>query len=121
MKYSLLIYVDPVRFGRLSREEQNRVHAACGQWHADILKHGHGVAAIGLQPVATAKTVRSDGQRITVTDGPFAETREFLGGLECIDCSSYDIALAYARSFPGLAAGCSIELRPEVPGGVCEA
>jgi len=57
-----------------------------------------------------------------ITDGPFAETREVLGGFESLVCRDLDEALAIARRFPGLRGGhCSVELRPEVPGNACEA
>lgn len=121
MNYTLLIYLDDDRFHRLSRDEQNRIHQACGAWHEDIVRRGHGGVAIGLQAKTTAKTVRLQDDRLLVTDGPFAETREVLGGLESIRCDNYEQALAYARSFPGLAAGGAVEIRPEVLGGKCEA
>jgi hypothetical protein len=121
MKYTLLIYLDAARFYGLSRDEQNRIHQACGAWHDEIVRHGHAVTAIGLQPEATARTIRRKGDQILVTDGPFAETREVLGGLESIRCDSYEQALAYAESFPGLEAGGAVEIRPEVPDGKCEA
>lgn len=122
MHYTLLIYLDQTRFSALPPEEQNRVHRACGAWHDELVQSGHSRAAIGLQPVATATTLRQANGKILLTDGPFAETKEVLGGLERVECRDLDEALAIARRFPGLKGGhCSVEVRPEVEGGKCEA
>ena len=122
MRYSLLIYLDQTRFAALPAAEQNAVHQACGAWHDELVRSGHARTCLGLQPTTTATTVRETSGKLVLTDGPFAETREVLGGLESLECRDLDEALAIARRFPGLRDGhCSIEVRPEVPGGKCEA
>lgn len=122
MRYSLLIYLDQTRFAALPPAEQNRIHAACGAWHDELVKSGHARMCLGLQPATTATTVREHNGKVLLADGPFAETKEMLGGLESLECRDLDEALAIARRFPGLSGGhCSIEVRPEVPGGKCEA
>jgi hypothetical protein len=122
MHYTLLIYLDQTRFSALPADEQNRVHRACGAWHDELVKSGHSRAAIGLQPVTTATTLREQNGKMLLTDGPFAETKEVLGGFERLECRDLDEALAIARRFPGLQGGhCSVEVRPEVAGGKCEA
>jgi hypothetical protein len=120
MQYVMLIYLDSQRWSEISRDERNRIHADCGAWHEEIVRSGHTRLAMGLQPVTTATTLRDTGEKITVTDGPFAETKEVLGGLEVLECENLDQALAIAKRFPGLRAGGSVELRPLVPGNECK-
>lgn len=120
MKYALLIQVDADFYAR-PKDEQNRVHEACGKWHEEIVRSGRAVSATGLQPKETARTVRKREGKAVVTDGPFAETKEVLGGFEIVECRDLEEALALAESFPGLDAGGSVEVRPLVESGKCEA
>ncbi len=120
MKYAMLIQVDADFYAR-PKDEQNRVHEACGRWHEEIVRSGKAVSATGLQPKETAKTVRGRGGKVVVTDGPFAETKEVLGGFEIVECANLEEALEIATRFPGLAAGGSVEVRPLVESGQCEA
>jgi hypothetical protein len=88
--------------------------AEFGRFTQGIQQSGNFRAGKQLQPVATATTVRvRDGKR-TVTDGPFAETREQLGGLYLIEAKDLDEALAIAERIPAARVG-SIEVRPIVP------
>ena len=122
MNYTLLIYLDEKQFTSLPKDEQNRIHQACGAWHDELVKSGHSRAALGLQSAALTTTLRSREGKILATDGPFAESKEVLGGLENLVCRDHAEALAIARRFPGLVSGhCTVELRPEVEGGQCEA
>lgn len=122
MRYTMLIYLEEKAFAALPKDEQNRVHRACGAWHDELVKSGHSVGCKGLQGTATAKTLRVRDGNLSITDGPFAETKEMLGGFESLECRDLAEALAIAQRFPGLSAGyCTVELRPEVDGGVCEA
>jgi hypothetical protein len=115
VQYLLLIYQDEQAqgeaWGRLSEEEQNRT---MGEWYAytdELQKAGVHVAGEALQPTGAAKTVRvSDGDRL-VTDGPFAETKEQLGGYYVIDVDSEEQALDWAAKMPSLPNG-SVEVRP---------
>ncbi len=77
------------------------------------MKKGHFLAAAALQSVKTAKTVRSRGGRIAMTDGPFAETKEVLGGFIFIEARDMDEALRIASGIPMAKYG-SIEVRPEM-------
>jgi hypothetical protein len=120
MQYIMLIYLDSQRWSELPKDERNRIHADCGAWHDEIVRSGHTRGAMGLQPITTATTVRDTNGKIVVTDGPFAETKEVLGGLEILECRNLDEALAIAKRFPGLRAGGSVELRPLVTGNECK-
>ena len=121
MRYLMLIYSDEKRFAELPVEDQNRVHAACGAWHDELVRSGHSVTHAGLQPTATATTLRRARGKVIVSDGPFAETKEVLGGFEMLECRDLDEAIGIAKRFPALDAGLSVELRPAVPGNKCVA
>jgi len=76
-----------------------------------IKREGHFISANRLLPAATAKTVRVRDGRVNVTDGPFTETRELLGGYYLINAPDMDAALAIAARIPGAQRGC-VEVRP---------
>jgi hypothetical protein len=111
MKYLLLIYSDESREANMSKEE---VEAWMGEFWAytDAMdKAGVRVGGEALQPTATATTVRvKDGKTIT-THGPFAETKEQLGGYYMVDCENLDQAIEWAARCPTVRVG-SIEVRP---------
>ena len=111
MRYMLLIYGDENRWAQLSGEE---AEAEMGKWFAYTQElQDAGVSTMGdaLQPTATATTVRDNGGEPMVTDGPFAETREQLGGYYLLDVPDLDEAIKWAHKCPGAARG-TIELRP---------
>jgi hypothetical protein len=116
MQYLMLIYMDPDRWAELPVDERNRVHEACGAWHEELVKSGHSLGAFGLQPASTATTLRARNGKVVITDGPFAETKEVLGGFEWLECKSLEEAIAITRRFPSLGAGSTTELRPLVEG-----
>ena len=116
MHYVMLIYLDQERWAKLSTEERNLIHADCGAWHQDIVKSGRSRGAMGLQPISTATTLGERHGKVIITDGPFAETKEVLGGLETVECSSLDEAIAIAKRFPALRVGSLMEVRPLVEG-----
>ncbi len=115
MQYVLLIYGDEAagneRFQAMSEEERDR---SMGEWWSyteALRKAGVHVAGEALQPTATAKKVTaSNGERL-VTDGPFAETKEQLGGFYIVDVETEEQALDWARKMPSLPHG-SVEVRP---------
>jgi hypothetical protein len=114
MKYLLLIYM-----GENAMDESEREHCykESTQLAQDLHSKGRYLAANPLQPVATATSVRvRDGKR-HVTDGPFAETREQLGGYFLIDAKDLDEAIGIAARIPGAKVG-TVEIRPviEMPG-----
>lgn len=120
MQYIMLIYLDAGRWSGLPLDERNRVHRECGAWHEELVKSGYSRGCSGLQPVSTATTLRETGGKTVITDGPFAETKEFLGGFEMIECANLDEAIAIAKRFPGLRVGSAVELRPHVQGNECK-
>jgi hypothetical protein len=106
MQYLLLIYENEGRFATGFDPSEFEEYGAYGQKHAGIIKGGN-----ALQPTSTAKTVRvRDGKSVT-TDGPFAETKEQLGGYYLIEANSIDEAAEIAAGIPGARYG-GIEVRP---------
>ena len=104
MKYLCLVYLEDSKFNAVpDRECLN-----CGD---DLRKKGLLLAAEPLFPVNTAKTVRVRDGRVSITDGPFAETKEALAGFYLIDADNHDEALKIAAAIPPARAG-SIEVRP---------
>jgi hypothetical protein len=114
MRYMMLVYLDENALNEKEREDC--YHESVGLTH-DLKAQGKYLAAAPLQPVATATSLRvRDGRRL-VTDGPFAETREQLGGYYLVEARDLDDALAIAERIPGAKVG-TVEVRPlvELPG-----
>lgn len=116
----MLIYTNTERWAALSKDERNQIHVDCGAWHEELVKHGNSRGAIGLQPITTATSIGEKDGDIVITDGPFAETKEILGGLEIVECRDLNEAIAIAKRFPALRVGSKVELRPVVMGGICK-
>jgi hypothetical protein len=111
MKYLLTIYNDENMSGDVQPGEINAMMDGYRKFGEEVHGNGAYVAGEALEPVSTATTVRvKDGERL-VTDGPFAETKEQLGGFYLLDCKDLDEAIAYAAKIPGAQSGC-IEVRP---------
>ena len=111
MKYLLLIYGNEHAFETMSEEERHEVYAAYDALMKDLAATGEAIAGDELAPTSTATTVQvRNGERL-VTDGPFAETKEQLGGYFLIDVKDLDAAIDIAARMPTVTAG-SIEVRP---------
>src|SRR5664279_4890452 len=111
MQYLLLIYRNEAELGKMNAAERKQMTADYGAFTQSIVQSGHFKAGDGLQPTTTATTVRvRDGKTLT-TDGPFAETREQLGGYYLVDAKDLNAALAIAAWIPGAKDG-SVEVRP---------
>lgn len=111
MKYLLSIYDDEKNWDSLSESEQGQQLGEYMALSSDLHAAGKLLAGEPLQPVATASTVRVREGRTLVTDGPFAETREQLGGFYLIEAGSLDEALAAAARIPAARTG-GVEVRP---------
>ena len=111
MRYLCLIYDDESKWSTMSKEQGE---ALMGEYFAftDAIKtSGHHVAGEALQPTATATTVRVRQGKISTTDGPFAETKEQLGGYYLINAKDLNDAIQIAAKIPSAKIG-SIEVRP---------
>jgi hypothetical protein len=111
MEYLLTIYNDESRYATMSEEESKQLMDAYWAFTDDVQKAGVYVGGHGLQPTQTATTVRVRGGERMLTDGPFAETKEQLGGYYLLDCKDLDEALDWAARIPDAANG-SVEVRP---------
>ena len=111
MKFACLVYVDESLAGKLSPEEHVRLTDATIDDDWRLRDEGRLILAQPLQPPAHAVTLRARDGRIIRTDGPFAETKEFLGGLFMIEAPDIEAAVRLAADDPMAALG-SIEIRP---------
>jgi len=110
MKYMLLIYMEE---NALNPAERQHCYQESTELAHDLKHNGQFVSTAPLQPVATATTVKvRDGRRL-VTDGPFAETREQLGGYFMIEAKDLDEAIGIAGRIPGARVG-TVEIRPVI-------
>ena len=108
MKYLLLIYMDE---NAMSDTEREHCYVESAQVAQDLHTKGQFVASAPLHPVATATSVRVRDGKSLVTDGPFAETREQLGGFYLVNAQDLDEAIAIATRIPGARVG-TVEIRP---------
>ncbi|MEO8200663.1 MAG: YciI family protein [Gemmatimonadota bacterium] len=111
MQYLLLIYANEKTWDQQSDAEKGKMMEEYGAFSDSIVKTGNYKAGEPLQPTATATTVRVRGGKTQVTDGPFAETREQLGGFYWVEASHLDEAIEMAARIPNARDG-SIEVRP---------
>jgi len=114
MEYMILIYGDERAFGNVAEAQLKAMYQEYGTYTQDLIKSGVMRAGSELKPVATATTVRMRGGKVLSTDGPFAETKEQLGGYYLIDVPNLDEAVKWAAKCPGAKTG-SIEVRPLNP------
>ena len=115
MQYTLLIYGDEAGWPKLTAEQQDAAMAAFGAYRSALQDAGVFVATNRLEPTDAATTLRAPGGKIEVIDGPFAETKEQLGGYYLIEAPDGEAALRWASRCPGVMFGASIEVRPVMP------
>ena len=111
MRYLCLVYAEPDMFGRLSEEERKQLDGDSLAYDKELARSGHFIHAHALQSVDQAMTVRVRDNRMSSTDGPFAETKEHLGGFILIEALDMDEAMRVASRIPMAKYG-SIEVRP---------
>jgi len=111
MQYLLLLYADEAGWSRMSEAQQRQGYAAYMAYTAALKEAGAYVGSNRLRPVSTATTVRLEDDKPQVLDGPYAETKEQLGGYYLIDAPDLDSALSWAARCPGAGHGV-VEVRP---------
>jgi hypothetical protein len=110
-EYLLLIVGDEAAYGQLSEEEGKAIYAGHEAFMGELRDAGVTIlSSVELEPSRTARTIMADG---TVTDGPFAEAKEHLGGFYVIDVATMDDAVGWAKRIPTLP-GDIVEVRPAV-------
>ena len=108
MKYLLLICVD--EGARLTQEEQAAMNRGGTTWAAEMDRRGVREQGHALRPTGEARTVRLRGSKLSVTDGPFAETKERVAGFDILECASLEEAIEVASKHPVVRIG-SVEVR----------
>jgi hypothetical protein len=111
MQYLQLIYGDEANWANMSEETSGAMLAEYGKFSADVAASGNLLGGEALQPVHTATTVRVREGKTLMSDGPFAETREQLGGYYLIEAKDIDEAAKIAARIPDARLGC-VEIRP---------
>ena len=111
MKYLCLVFVDEKKLEALSESESNDLDRVSLAYDEELRKSGHFIAAQALQPVSAATTIRVRSGKVSVTDGPFAETHEQVGGFILIDARDLNEAIQLASKIPPARLG-GIEVRP---------
>jgi hypothetical protein len=113
MKFVCLGYIAPGKFESLSETERNTWVDACSEYDDQLRADGHFVGGEALQPPSTAKTLRPKNGKVLVTDGPYAETKEQIGGILLLEARDLDHAVELMSKHPGVSAGPStFEIRP---------
>lgn len=111
LKYLCLAYEEERALSGLSRDEWHNLRSETLDYVGELRRNGHLLVAQALQSARTASTVRVRGGRVSVTDGPFAETKEQLGGFFLIEAQDLNEAIRIASKWPSARLG-SIEVRP---------
>lgn len=111
MKYICLGYADPKLFASVSESEMNAMMDSCFVYDDQLRANGHFKGGEALQPPNTAMTLRHTNGRIVVTDGPFAETKEQLGGIMILEARDLNHAVELISKHPGVTFG-PWEIRP---------
>jgi hypothetical protein len=111
MKFMLLIYNDSTMLDALPQPQFDATMRRCLEHADELRKDGHLLDSQMLENASTAKSVRSRKERMTIVDGPFAESKEVLAGFNLIDAEDMDEAVRIAMQFPWARTGC-VEVRP---------
>ena len=111
MKYALLIYTAEKDWDTLSSEEQGQIYNEYMTYTVELKRSGHMLACAPFDPTPTATTIRVRNGKTVPTDGPFADTKEQLGGVYVVDVKDLNEAIAWASRIPDARRG-SIEIRP---------
>lgn len=115
MKYICLGYIEPGTFERMSKDERQAVLDECFEHNDHLRANGHLVAELALQPPQTALTLYWKNGKVATTDGPYAETKEQLGGIQILEARDLNHAVQLVSQQPGFKFGLGpIEIRPLV-------
>lgn len=113
MKYICLGYIEPGKFEGMSEEERNRTLDECFEYNDHLRANGHLVGEFALQPPATAMTLYWKNGKVATTDGPYAETKEQLGGIQIVEARDLNHAVQLISQLPGFRFGLGpVEIRP---------
>ena len=111
MKYVCLGYIEPGKLEGMSESERNALIDACFAYDDVLRKNGHFAGGDGLQPPGSAVTLRFRNGKVAVTDGPYAETKEQIGGILILEAQDLNHAIQLMSNHPGVRMG-PFEIRP---------
>ena len=111
MKYICLGYIEPGKFENMAERERNAMVDECFTYDKVLRKNGHFAGGEGLQPPNNAVTLRFRNGKVSVTDGPYAETKEQIGGILILEANDLNHAIQLMSKHPGVRAG-PFEIRP---------
>ena len=111
-KFASLGYINEADWGSKSKSEFDAMMNQCLEFHEARVKRGQMLSVIGLESARTAKTLRSRAGQVIVTDGPFAETKEYFGGIAVLALKDFSDAVRALSQHPALPFGMVIEIRP---------
>ncbi len=112
MQYLLMCCIDEEAWGKIPESQRDKIMQEYGEFEQSIVKSGHYRAGAKLGPSSTSTTVREKDGKPVITDGPFVETKEQLGGYHLVECRDLDEAISIAVRIPSIRVGGSIEVRP---------
>jgi hypothetical protein len=113
MKYLCLGYLEPGKFEGMTDDVRNTVFDDCFEYNDHLRANGHLVAEVGLQPQETAVTLYWKDGKVATTDGPYAETKEQVGGLQILEARDLNHAIQLVSQLPGFKYGLGpVEIRP---------
>ena len=112
MRYLLLCCFDEKRWEEIPESQRGGIMREYGELLQGLDKGGHHLASAKLQSSSTATTVRGRSGKPVITDGPFAETKEQLGGYHLLECGGLDEAISIAKRIPTIPFGGTVEVRP---------
>ncbi|MEP0821842.1 MAG: YciI family protein [Ignavibacterium sp.] len=112
MKYICLGYIEESLWDSWSQSEQKKFMDECFRYDAELRRNGHFIGGEALQSVKNATTIRQKGGKVVVTDGPFAETKEQLGGIMILEARDLNHAIHLMSNHPSVRMGGTWEIRP---------
>jgi hypothetical protein len=112
MKYVCLGYIEDGKWERMSEGERNAMMEECFEYDDVLRRNGHFVGGEALQSARSAVTLRWTGSKVAITDGPYAETKEHLGGILLLEAKDLNHAIQLMSKHPGVRLGGPFEIRP---------
>ena len=112
MKFICLGYYDKGKFDAMTEAERNAMFDACFAYDDHLRANGHWAGGEALQPVETARTVREKYGKVAITDGPYAETKEQIGGILVLEAQDMGHAVQLMGQHPALKYGNTFDIRP---------
>jgi hypothetical protein len=111
MKFVCLGYIEPGKFENMPKNDRNAMVDRCFTYDDVLREGGHFAGGVEIQPSNSAKTLIFQGGKVIVTDGPYAETKEQIGGILILEAKDIDHAVGLMSKHPGVSAG-PFEIRP---------